>query len=74
MKVLFLKIRSLDLDKKLNLDKRSSLLKNERPDQLYLPKYVGANNERSNEIMNIITKAKNGGLKTNVDGKRNHTR
>ena len=65
MKVLFLKIRSLDLDKKLNLDKRSSLLKNERPDQLYLPKYVGANNERSNEIMNIITKAKNGGLKTN---------
>ena len=63
MKVLFLKIRSLDLDKKLNLDKRLSLLKN-----------VGANNERSNEIMNIITKAKNGGLKTNVDGKRNHTR
>ena len=74
MKVLFLKIRSLDLDKKWNLDKRSSLLKNKRPDQLYLPKREGANNERFNEIMNIITKAKNDGLKTNVDGKRNHTR
>ena len=47
------------------LDKRSLLLKNKNPDELKLPRYVGASKERFNEILNIITKVKNDGLKTN---------
>ena len=43
------------------------LLFNKKTDQLKPPKYVGASKERFNEIMNIITKAKNDGLKTSVD-------
>ena len=34
-----------------------------------LPRYVGANKKGFNEILNIITKAKNDGLKTNVYGR-----
>ena len=52
-----------------NLDKRSLLLKNKKPDELKLPRYVGASKERFNEILNIITKVKNDGLRTNVDGR-----
>ena len=52
-----------------NLDKRSLLLKNKKPDELKLPRYVGASKERFNEILNIITKVKNDGLRTNEDGR-----
>ena len=41
-----------------NLDKRSLLLKNKKPDELKLPRYVGASKERFSEILNIITKVK----------------
>ena len=34
-----------------------------------LPKWVGVSKERFNEILSTITKAKNDGLKTNVDGR-----
>ena len=52
-----------------SLNKRSLLLKNKNPDELKLPRYVGASKERFNEILNIKTKAKNDGLKANVDGR-----
>ena len=52
-----------------NLDKRSLLLKNKKPDELKLPRYVGASKERFNEILNIITKVKNDEFRTNVDGR-----
>ena len=38
-------------------------------DQLKLPKWVNVSKERSNEILSTITKGKNDGLKTNVDGR-----
>ena len=45
-------------------------LPDKQPDELKLPKWVGgASKERFNEILNIITKAKSDGLKTNVDGR-----
>ena len=52
-----------------NLDKRFLLLKNKIADELKLPRYVGASKKRFNEILNIITKAKNDGLKTNLYGR-----
>ena len=40
------------------------------PDQLKLPKLVNVSKERFNEILSTVTKAKNGGLKINVDGRK----
>ena len=40
-----------------------------QPDKLKLLKWVKVNKERFNEILNIITKAKNDEFKTNVDGR-----
>ena len=40
----------------------------EQPDELKLPKWVKASKKRFNEILSIITKAKNNRLKVNVDG------
>ena len=46
------------------------LLFNEKKrDQLKLPKHVEVGKERLNGIMNTITKVKNDGLKTSVDGR-----
>ena len=39
-----------------------------KSDKLKLPKWVKANEKRFNEILSIITEAKNNGLKANVDG------
>ena len=39
-------------------------------DELKLPKWVKVSAERFNEILSTVTKAKNEGLKVNVDGKR----
>ena len=41
-----------------------------KTDQLKLPKYVGATKERFNDILSTITKAKNDGLTTNLDGRK----
>ena len=38
-------------------------------DESELPKLVNINKERFNEILSTISKAKNEGLRTNVDGK-----
>ena len=38
-----------------------------KSDKLKLPKWVKANEKRLNEILSIITEAKNNGLKANVD-------
>ena len=40
-----------------------------KPGRLMLPKWVKVSEERFNEILSTVTKAKNEGLKTNVDGK-----
>ena len=42
-----------------------------KPDQLRLPKWVKVSKERFNEILSIVTEAKNNKLKTSVD-KRNY--
>ena len=61
--VLYYLFNSFDLGKK-------SLLFNEKNlDQLKLPKWVNVSKERFNEILSTITKAKDDGLKTNVDGR-----
>ena len=39
-----------------------------KSDNLKLPKWVKANEKRLNEILSIITEAKNNGLKASVDG------
>ena len=39
------------------------------PDELKLPKWVNVSKDRFNEILIIITKTENNGLKTNVDRK-----
>ena len=44
-------------------------LPDKQPNKLKLPKQVGANKGRFNESLNIITKARNDGLKTNADGR-----
>ena len=44
-------------------------LREKNPDQLKLPKWVNVSKERFNEILSTITKAKDDGLKTNVDGR-----
>ena len=51
------------------LGKKALLFNEKTPDQLKLPKWVNLSKERFNEILNINTKAKNNGLKTNVDGR-----
>ena len=44
-------------------------LPDKQPNELKLPKWVGARKGRFNEILNIITKAKSDELRTNVDGR-----
>ena len=44
-------------------------LPDKQPNELKLPKWVGARKGRFHEILNIITKAKSDGLRTNVDGR-----
>ena len=51
------------------LGKKALLFNEKTPDQLKLPKWVNLTKERFNEILSINTKAKNNGLKTNVDGR-----
>ena len=51
------------------LGKKALLFNETTPDQLKLPKWVNLSKERFNEILSINTKAKNNGLKTNVDGR-----
>ena len=46
------------------------LLKNKNPDQLKLPIWVNVKRKRFDEILSTITKAKNNGLKTSVDGRK----
>ena len=45
-------------------------LKNKNPDQLKLPIWVNVKRKRFDEILSTITKAKNNGLKTSVDGRK----
>ena len=45
-------------------------LPDKQPDELKLSKWVGASKGRFTEILHIITKAKNHGLKTDVDGRK----
>ena len=40
-----------------------------KPGRLMLPKWVKVSEKRFNEILSTVTKAKNEGLKTNVDGR-----
>ena len=49
------------------MGKKALLFNEKTPDQLKLPKWVNLSKERFNEILSINTKAKNNGLKTNVD-------
>ena len=51
------------------LGKKLLLFNKKKQDRLKLPKWVNVSKERSNEILSTITKAKNDGLKTNVDGR-----
>ena len=48
------------------LGQKPLLLKEKNSDQLKLPKWVEVSRKRFNEILSIITKSKNAGLKTNV--------
>ena len=41
----------------------------EQWDELNLPKWININKKRFNEILSTVTKAKNEGLRTNVDGR-----
>ena len=43
------------------------VLPGEQSDELNLPKWVNINKKRLNEILSTVTKAKNEGLRTNVD-------
>ena len=52
------------------LGEKPLLFNQKIPDQLKLPKLVNVSKERFNEILSTVTKAKNGGLKTNVDGRK----
>ena len=45
------------------------VLPGEQSDKLRLPKWVKVNKKRFNEILSTVTKAKNEGLRTNVDGR-----
>ena len=40
-----------------------------KPNRLMLPKWVKVSEERFNEILSTVTKAKTEGLKTSVDGR-----
>ena len=46
------------------------LLKNESADQLKLPKWVNVSEERFNEVLSTVTKAKSNGLKTSIDERK----
>ena len=50
-------------------EKPQLLFDKEKPDQLKLPKYIGACEKRFSKTINIITKPKNDGLKTNINGR-----
>ena len=41
-----------------------------QPGRLMLPKWVKVSKKRFNEILSTVTKAKNNGLETSVDGKK----
>ena len=41
-----------------------------QPGRLMLPKWVNVSERRFNEILSTVTKAKNNGLKINVDGRK----
>ena len=47
----------------------NSLRISSQPGRLMLPKWVKVSEERFNEILSTVTKAKNEGLRTNVDGR-----
>ena len=47
----------------------NSLRISSQPGRLMLPKWVKVSEERFNEIVSTVTKGKNEGLKTNVDGR-----
>ena len=47
----------------------NSLGISDKPGRLMLPKWVKVGKKRFNEILNTVTKAKNKGLKANVDGR-----
>ena len=47
----------------------SSLGISSKPGRLMLPKWVKVSEKRFNEILSTVTKAKNEGLRTNVDGR-----
>ena len=47
----------------------NSLRISSKPDRLMLPKWVEISEKRFNEILSTVTKAKNEGLRTNVDGR-----
>ena len=49
-----------------------TFLLGKQADESKLPKWVNINKKRFNEILSTVTKAKNEGLKTNVDGKKLH--
>ena len=49
------------------LGQKLLLFKEKNSDQLKLPKWMEVSRKRFNEILSIITKSKNAGLKTNVD-------
>ena len=51
------------------LGEKPLIFNEKNPDQLKLPKWVNVSKDKFNEILSIITKGKNFGLKTNVDGK-----
>ena len=47
----------------------NSLEISSKPDRLMSPKLVKVSEKRFNEILSTVTKAKNQGLRTNVDGR-----
>ena len=51
------------------LGEKPLLFNEKNPDQLKLPKWIKVSKKRFKEILSIITKTKNDGLKTRVDGK-----
>ena len=50
-----------EINKELKLDEKTG--------RLMLPKWIKVSEKRFNEILNTVTKAKNNGLKVNVDGR-----
>ena len=63
--------KELTLDGKTKKDKESKLtaLPSSKPGRLMLLNWVDISEKRFNEILSTVTKAKNDGLRTNVDGR-----